>query len=286
MTTAYDVLTELIRSKFPGFSPQFQRGARFLLDNPDEVAVLSMRKVAWRAEVQPAALVRLAQQMGYPGWSELREVFVSRIRTRPEPLTAKAKSLVKEGSSDLLSLQMGKAQASNLDVTTSRNAELIVKVANILRKAPHVHIAGFRSCYGTACSMQYGYRLFRSSVSLIDGGAGTLEMQLRGIEKRHAVVVVSFAPYSVEAVRVARAAEDKGAHLIALTDSAVSPIALDAEQSLIFTHDTPSFFPSLIAAGALGEMLIAQLLALEGADAIAELEATESGLHGQGAYAT
>jgi DNA-binding MurR/RpiR family transcriptional regulator len=122
-------------------------------------------------------------------------------------------------------------------------------------------------------------------VSLVNGEAGTLEMQLRGIEKRHAVVVVSFAPYSVEAVRVAQAAIERGAKLIALTDSAVSPIALNADHTLIFSHESPSFFPSLVAASALAEMLVAHLLALEGKDAVANLEQAEAALHSQGAYA-
>jgi DNA-binding MurR/RpiR family transcriptional regulator len=286
VTTAFDILATLIREKFPELSPQFQAGAAFLLDYPDEVAVSSMRKVAERANVQPAALVRLAQQLGYPGWNELREVFVGRVRTRPEPLTAKARTLVKGGSGGSLSIELAQAQSQNLNQTVTQNAHLVVEAAKTLRKASHVHVAGFRSCYPVAFGLLYGYRLFRSSVSLISGEAGTLEMQLRGIEKRHATVVVSFAPYSVEAVRVAHAAVAQGSKLIALTDSAVSPIALNADQTLIFSHDTPSFFPSLIAASAVAEMLVAHLLALEGRDAVTQLEEAESALHAHGAYTT
>jgi len=46
----------------------------------------------------------------------------------------------------------------------------------------------------------------------LSGEAGTREMQLRGIEKKHGTVVVN---------------------LIALTDSAVSPITLKADHTLI-----------------------------------------------------
>ncbi|WP_050451840.1 MurR/RpiR family transcriptional regulator [Candidatus Burkholderia verschuerenii] len=281
----FDQLAATIRERFPALSPQFQAAAAFLLDNPDEVAVLSMRKVAERAQVQPAAMVRLSQQLGFPGWNELREIFVSRVRTRPEPLTARARSLVKGGSDNQLSHDLAQAQSHNLDVTLSQNAANIVEAAKALRRAPHVHVAGFCSCYPVAFGLLYGYRLFRPSVSLINGEAGTLEMQLRGIEKKHATVVVSFAPYSAEAVRVAQATVERGGKLIALTDSAVSPIALNADHTLIFSHDSPSFFPSLVAASALAEMLVAHLLALEGKDAVAYLEQAEAALHAQGAYA-
>src|SRR5262249_49737011 len=49
VTQTFDELAATIREKFPELSPQFQLAAAFLLDNPDEVAVLSMRKVAERA---------------------------------------------------------------------------------------------------------------------------------------------------------------------------------------------------------------------------------------------
>jgi DNA-binding MurR/RpiR family transcriptional regulator len=284
VSSNFEDLVASIRAKFPELSPQFQAGAGFLLNFPDEVAVLSMRKVAERASVQPAALVRLSQQLGFPGWNELREIFVARVRTRPEALTSKARALVKGGSGESLVQALAIAQSHNLDVTFAQNGTTIV--AKMLRKAPHVHVAGFRSCYPVAFSLVYGYRLFRSSVSLVNGEAGTLEMQLRGMTKGHATVVTSFAPYSAEAVRVAQAAKEQGCKLVAITDSAVSPLALNADNVLIFSHESPSFFPSLVAASAIAESLVAHLLALEGRSAVELLEAAESSLHAKGAYSS
>ena len=104
MPDSFDQLAALIRARFSELSPQFQMGAAFLLDHPDEVAVSSMRKVAERAQVQPASLVRLSQQLGFPGWNELRNLFVARVRTRPEPLASRARSLVKANAKDARNL--------------------------------------------------------------------------------------------------------------------------------------------------------------------------------------
>jgi DNA-binding MurR/RpiR family transcriptional regulator len=270
MPDSFDQLAALIRARFSELSPQFQMGAAFLLDHPDEVAVSSMRKVAERA------------QLGFPGWNELRNLFVARVRTRPEPLTSRARSLVK--SKDALANDLLVAQQHNLEVTAAHNGRVIVEAARLLRRAPHVHVAGFRSCYPVAFGLVYGYRFFRSSVSLLNGEAGTLEMQLRTVERDSATIVISFAPYSVEAARVAEAALEKGSKLIAITDSAVSPIALNADKVLIFAHESPSFFPSLVAATAIAESLVAHLLALEGADAVEQLSIAEQSLHAKGVY--
>jgi len=284
MSHSFDQLAALIRARFPELSPQFQTGAAFLLDHPDEVAVSSMRKVAERAGVQPAALVRLAQQLGFPGWNELRAIFVARVRTRPEPLASRARSLVADSAKGGLAQDLLIAQQHNLDATAAHNARTLSEAARLLRKAKHVYVAGFRSCYAVAFGLVYGYRLFRPSVSLFGGEAGTLEMRLLGIEHDSATIVVSFAPYSVEAVRVAEAALARGSQLIAITDSAVSPIALNAAKVLIFTHESPSFFPSLVAATALAESLVAHLLALEGAGGVAHVEEVERTLNARGAY--
>lgn len=284
MPQSFEDLAALIRTRFAELSPQFQAGAAFLLDRPDEVAVLSMRKVAEHAQVQPASLVRLAQQLGFPGWNELRDLFVARVRTRPEPLTSRARSLVAGGRKDTLAHDLLAAHRHNLETTAAQNERAIVDAARVLRRARHVYVAGFRSCYPVAFGLVYGYGLFRSTITLLTGEAGTLEMQLRGIERGAATIVISFAPYSIEAARVAEAALEKGSRLIAITDSAVSPIALNADHALIFSHESPSFFPSLVAATAVAESLVAHLLALEGAQAVEQLEEAERSLHEKGAY--
>ena len=189
--------------------------------------------------------------------SEDSQATAPSMRTRPEPLTQRARSLVRPDAKASLAHDLLAAQQHNLSATAAQNEHTLVDAAKLIRKASHVHVAGFRSCYPVAFGFVYGYRLFRPSVSLLNGVAGSLEMELRTIAKQSVTVVVSFAPYSQEATRVAQAAKAQGSRIVAITDSAVSPIALHADAQLIFTHDSPSFFPSLVAAHAMAEALVA-----------------------------
>ena len=54
-------LTRPIVEAFNGLSPQLQTAARYVLDCPDDVALLSMREQARRAGVPPATMTRLAE---------------------------------------------------------------------------------------------------------------------------------------------------------------------------------------------------------------------------------
>ncbi len=72
--------------------------------------------------------------------------------------------------------------------------------------------------------------------------------------------------------------------MIALTDSTVAPIALEADCTLLFAIDSPSFFPSITSGVAMVEALVEHLLAKKGKGAIRALEQTEGQLHRTGAY--
>ena len=279
-----DDLIDRIQHDFAQLSPQFQIAARYLLDFPAEVPVTSMRSISRQAGVQPATLVRLAKSLGYQGWDELRQIFVRSLQQSPRRYTEQARELVRnKRQADVLGRAIA-THADNVRLLERLNATRLPGAVQLLAKAGHVYVAGFRASFAPAYTLHYLYRLFRSSVSLLRGDAGGLELELRAIGKRDVVVVTSFAPYSQEALRVSRAAHDAGAKVLAICDSIVAPIALKADAVLVFATGTPSFFPSSAAAVALVEILVEQLLAKAGKQAIAGLERAETQLHQTGAY--
>ena len=158
----------------------------------------------------------------------------------------------------------------------------MIEIARIAATA--VHIAGFRASFPIACSLAYAYRLFRDTVHLIDGHAGGLEMQLRPIERRDCVAVISFAPYSRESMLVIEAAKAAGARVVALTDSSASPLALAADVQVLFSAASPSFFPSVAAAVAVTEALLELLVAGADGDVSRLIDQAEQRLFDSGAY--
>src|SRR5690606_20868479 len=154
----------------------------------------------------------------------------------------------------------------------------------LLARAKRVYVAGFRASFAPAFTFQYLYRLFRPSVAMLRGDAGTLEMELRAMGPGDALVIIGFAPYSQESVRRAEAARRVGCRIVAICDSVVSPLAQVADNTLLFSTRTTSFFPSSVAATALVELLIEQLLAKAGRQAVSGIEHAEDQLHRSGAY--
>ena len=274
---------ELIRSRFAELSPALQKGARFLVDHPNDVVVASMRSVAERAGVPPATLVRLAQQLDFDGWPGLKQAFVAELGLATDPYGRRAKSLVARRADRMLVGELFETQRRNLDATQA-NSGVLQQAARILGQAHQVHIAGFRASFPIAHALAYVYRLFRPTVQLIDAPAGGLEMQLRALAKGDAVVAISFAPYSREAMRVVKAARAAGCRVVAFTDSQASPLALAADASVLFSVDSPSFFPSIAAGIAAAEALLEVLVAGAGATGVRRIERAERDLFDSGAY--
>jgi DNA-binding MurR/RpiR family transcriptional regulator len=275
---------EKILARFASLSPKLQAAARFVVDHPNEVVIASMRALAERAGAQPATLVRLAQQLGYAGWPELKTAFAEELGLHGEGYGERAKSLAARRRDAGLVGEMFSAQQRNLVATEALCAPALKDAARLLRKARSVHIAGFRASFPVAYALMYGYRLFRDTVSLIDGQSGALEMQLRPLDHRDAVVVISFAPYSREAVTVIEGARAAGARIVALTDSLASPLALAADVAVLFSTTSPSFFPSVTAAVAAVEALLEILVAESGAGVAQRIDSAEQRLFESGAY--
>jgi DNA-binding MurR/RpiR family transcriptional regulator len=278
-------LRETLRSRFDDFSPALQQAARFVLDRPTEVVTGSMRSVSAASGIAPSNLLRFAQTLGYDGWPALKADLVHEMGLgASHPYGERAQSLVRRGKDKRLAAELFAAQRANLEATERHSGELLQKSAALLAKAGHVHVAGFRACFPVAYSFVYLYRLFRDTVSLLDGMGGSLEMQARAIKAHDALLVVSFAPYSREALDCARAAQAAGAKVIALTDSAASPLSLVADETILFATHSPSFFPSVASALAVAEALIEALLSLAGEGVVKKLTQAEMQLFESGAY--
>ncbi len=277
------VINQILDS-FSSLSPKLQAAARFVVDHPSEVVIASMRSVAERAGEQPATLVRLAQQLGYSGWPDLKSALAHDLGLHHDSYGQRAKSLAARGRSAELPGELFVAQHQNLKTTEMQCADSLHQAASLLRRAETVHIAGFRASYPIAYALFYGYRLFRNTVQLIDGQSGGLEMQVRLFESKDVLVVTSFAPYSRESLLVAEAAKAAGLQIIALTDSQASPLAFDADVTVLFSIASPSFFPSVVAGVALTEALLELLVADAGKSVAQKIERAEQELFHSGAY--
>jgi DNA-binding MurR/RpiR family transcriptional regulator len=280
----FDAAQAHILAELPDLSLELRKAARFLVDHPDEVPLVSMRVLASRSEVTPTTFVRLARRLGFGDWAALRKPFEDRLRSGNAPFAAKANALVLRGPQAIFTESLRTNSANLAAAEAANDSKEIEKACAILQRAQRIRVAGFRSCRAPAHAFVYLCRMFRHDVTLLGSDGGALEAELASLGKKEAVVVIGFTPYSRELGLVAEAVQRHGVPLVAIADSMAAPIARQADVTLRFSTDSPSFFPSVAAALAIVEALAATMLARSGPVAAARVRDTELELQALGAY--
>ncbi|TIU25817.1 MAG: MurR/RpiR family transcriptional regulator, partial [Mesorhizobium sp.] len=68
-------LAELLVERFENMPPQLRVAARFVLDHPKDVALMSMREQAHQAGVSHSTMMRLARWLGLDGYEDMRSLY-------------------------------------------------------------------------------------------------------------------------------------------------------------------------------------------------------------------
>ena len=271
-----------IGAEFQSLSKGMQRVGTYVLNHPEDVALLSMREVARRISVTPATITRLVQRLGYAGYDEFRELFADSLRERVSDfsdragrLAARRKELGEAPLAQSLANAFGECVAELAD--TARLPAILL-AAETIGKARRILCLGHRSCYAPAYHFAYVAGLHGAPTHLLDAPGGIGADSLNDISDGDVVVAVSFAPYTRMTVDVAAVAKERGADLIALTDKLESPLARIATQIITVPTDIAGATYVTAPVLAVAELLAALVVAKSGAKGRAILERNEAGL--------
>ncbi len=258
---------------------QLRAAAQWVLDNPRDVALLSMREQAKRAGVLPASMTRLAQRMGFDGYDDLRDLYAEGLRRGETEFSGKAEALVarrRQGGDGALAVDLAETLERHMAALCRPDAlDAVTAAATALAGAGRIYVLGYRSSYPVACHFAYVYGLAGGSVLLLDGPGGTGSDALREAKKGDALLAVSVKPYTRAAVELADYALDMGLDIVAITDSVVSPLVARARASVIVPTESPSFFHTMAPAFAVAEAFAAMLAASAGERALEAVRAME-----------
>jgi len=268
----YRQLIQQLDSHFDALSPELQRAARWVRAHPAELGLQSMRQSARAAGVAPATMTRLAQALGLSGFDAMRRpamaAFARSVGGQGGESTATAGGTIEQV--DAQQTALARAQAGNLTSVAGHNpAPSLAAAAQRLLQARSVLFLGLRASFGTAYHLHYTCDWLRPGTTLATDPGGAWADRLAALDTTDLLVAVSQAPYTVHTVQAAQQVAARGVPVLALTDSALSPLARTATQCLLFDAESPAFFHSMTGAQALAEALM-HAVAEQGGDAVAQ----------------
>lgn len=258
VTADFEAFTTAVNEAYARLSPQQRLIAQYVLEHPDDFALGTAASVAEAAGVQPSALVRFANVVGYAGFSELQQVFRARLlqragsyrerigamRPRVEPSDGVLHQFIEEGVDDLRQLQHN-VRPADLDAA-----------AELIRRAPRVHVLAQRRAFPVAAYLAYALGQLDLKVQLLDGIGGMLGEALRQIGAGELLVVASFKNYSPQVIEAAAGAHGRGLDVVAITDHALSPLRASARVCFELGQGPSAAFRSLVAPLCLAQALV------------------------------
>ena len=226
----FEALRALILDRRQSLPKRIAQVAAYALDNPDEIAFGTAASIATSAGVQPSTLIRFAQHLGYDGFTSLQQVFRERLRERTtsyeERLTV-VRGDADEGTSNRRIVDGFLAAASkSLDVM-SRNLDddTLDRAIDILNGAETIYILARRRSYPVASYIAYALGKLGVRSQLIESASGLSPEIISFASSKDAVIAISFSPYASATVEEARILSANNVPVIAITDSAFSPLA-------------------------------------------------------------
>jgi DNA-binding MurR/RpiR family transcriptional regulator len=226
----FAALKSLIIDRAANLPKRLSQVATFAVENPDDIAFGTVASIALRANVQPSTLVRFSQALGYQGFTDLQDVFRSRLRDRVlnyderlEQLRGHARngaksSLIFEGFADA-------AERSIASLRKSLDPLHLEQAAVLLAEADTIYLVGLRRSFPISSYMSYAFGKLGVKNMLVDAVGGLAAEDINFATPRDRILAISFTPYASETVSLAKRAAARNVPIVAITDSPFSPLA-------------------------------------------------------------
>lgn len=251
----YEALRAVILDRRDLLPRRIAQIAAYALDNPDEIAFGTAASIASAAGVQPSTLIRFAHQFGFTGFTSLQSVFRERLRERnssyEERLSGLPAGKGDGGSVAILQGILGASEDSLATMRRSIDAKLLDRAIETLAGAGTIFIVARRRSYPVASYIGYALGKLRVRSQIVESASGLSPEIVSFATSGDAMIAISFAPYAPSTVELGRAAAASGVPVVAITDSAFSPLAQIADVCFEVAEDDFGGFRSLAATMAL-----------------------------------
>jgi len=277
-----------LSNEWDSLTPEAQKAARYVLENPQDVGVSTVREIAEAAKVKPNTFVRMARQVGFEGYEDFRAPFREAIRKGIVSFPDRARwlqSIAKSGDLGGIYADMVGAAIQNIEETFAAISAAQLKTAaediwnsrQVFTLGVGVNNANVRNfTYLASTGMTRFHAIPRPGSTPID--------DLAWADQRDVLIAVTCRPFRREVVEAVQTAREQGMKVVGISDSAASPIILNAHHGFVVAADTPQFFPSSVSTIAFLETLLSFVVSVSSEEIVDRVEKFHHRRHQLGIY--
>ena len=251
-----DVL-HTIKENMTRFSKGQKRIADYILSDYDKAAFMTASKLGGLVGVSESTVVRFAALLGYDGYPAMQKALQEMVRSKLTSIQRIQASNDRLFGSDVVTSVLQTDMEKIRIAIEELDRSVFNAVVDKLVAARHIYILGVRSSSFLAGYLHFYLHLIFENVTLVtSNSAGDILESILRIGPGDVLVGISFPRYSKSTVKGVQFAHDRGADVVAITDSDISPLYPLASAVLMARSDMISFVDSLVAPFSLLNALI------------------------------
>lgn len=287
-TNVSSSILERLAYELAELTPEARKAATYVLENPRDVGVSTVREIAEAANVKPNTVVRMARQVGFEGYEDFRAPFRDAIRKGAADFPDRVRwlqDISKSGDLGELYADMIRDVMANIEETFAGISPDQVKVAaEAIWSARRVFTLGVGVNNSVARNFTYLASTGMTEFHAIPRPGSTPVDDLAWADGRDILIAITCKPYRSEVVEAVKIAREQGMVIVALSDSPASPIIRLADHGFVVSVETPQFFPSSVSIIALLETLLSFVIAVASDEIPQRVETFHKRRHQLGLY--
>jgi len=247
LTESSKDLMRLIQLRFSRLSKGQKLIAEYILKNYDKAAFMTAARLGISVGVSESTVVRFANELGFSGYPKLQKALQELIKNKLT--TVQRLELSNDYISEGYALKgVLKADMENIRATLEKiNYNTFEDVINKIFEAKSIYIIGLRSSTALAEFLGFYLNVILKNVRTVSYGISDIFEQMINAGEGDLVIGIGFPRYAARTIDALDFAKDRGAEVLAITDSLLSPLASKADYTLIAQSNMASFVDSLVA---------------------------------------
>lgn len=222
-----DILTH-IHTILPSLAKRMRQCGEYMSENHDQIAFSTVAEISQKAGVQPSAMMRFCQQLGFTGYSEMQQIFRKEM-SKPAPdyatRLANLRSNGKLNPATLLAEFVDAGRYSLEKLLCETQEAHLHEAVKILNEAKLIHIVGYQRAFPVANCLSYALEKLKIA-NICHDDVGKIS-RFNALSQGDGVIAITFSPYTAGTVEMIETALQKGLKVVVITDSDISPANIE-----------------------------------------------------------
>lgn len=242
-----DLLNQ-IQTMYPAFSKGQKYIAKFIIEHYDKAAFMTASKLGNVVGVSESTVVRFACELGFEGYPQLQRSLQELIRNKLTSVQRIEVTSDRLGHGDILEKVLNSDIEKIKKTIVELSRDEFNGAVDAIIKAKRIYVLGVKSASTLASFLGLYFNYIFDKVDLVNATSGSeVFEQIMRISSDDVIIGISFPRYSTRTVKAMKFASDRGATVISITDSEMSPLYKYSDYNLLAKSDMASFVDSLVA---------------------------------------